>query len=423
MQPEISGHLSLKQIRRAKESKLKTLKEVLMSDASPVVVKKYYIKLPTERAHHECHPTKGEMGLSQRVHPELISKVHEFVSIGTVEPVEIQRLLKHHVNHYMCAHSPPEPNDRAYYPTLDDIKNYVTKAKRALQLSVVDQDNAAKLIKQQQELSPESKYFFRPYQEVKNHDNSNLATISSSQPVSLEIENTLLWVHQEPWQQQLMIRYGNTMSLMDATYKTTRYDLPLFFVCVRTNSGYCVVAEFIVQSESAIHIEEALQILISWNSEWKPKFFMTDFSEAEIKALETCFPDSKVYLCDFHREQAWERWTRDSKHGLSSSDSELLLDQLRACAWAPSPDTSEGLQQDHYYKKAVDALKASSVWENNEHVSQWLTTTWLCMPEVSNRGGGSNYGVKGEGGSNTKWGTLPPLMKILWLDPPLCFPL
>ena len=49
------------------------------------------------------------------------------------------------------------------------------------------------------------------------------------------------------------------MSLMDATYKTTRYDLPLFFICVRTNTGYCVVAEFIVQSESVTDIEEALK--------------------------------------------------------------------------------------------------------------------------------------------------------------------
>ena len=60
-----------------------------------------------------------------------------------------------------------------------------------------------------------------------------------------------------------MTMYGNTISLMDATYQTTWYDLPLFFVSVRTNAGYCVVAEFIVQSESATHIQEALRLLTS----------------------------------------------------------------------------------------------------------------------------------------------------------------
>ena len=43
------------------------------------------------------------------------------------------------------------------------------------------------------------------------------------------------------------------MSLIDATYKTTKYDLPLFFVTVRTNVGYKVVAHFIVQSETTEH--------------------------------------------------------------------------------------------------------------------------------------------------------------------------
>ena len=32
--------------------------------------------------------------------------------------------------------------------------------------------------------------------------------------------------------------------------------------------------------------------------------FITDFSEAQISALEICFSGATVYLCDFHREQA-----------------------------------------------------------------------------------------------------------------------
>ena len=54
-------------------------------------------------------------------------------------------------------------------------------------------------------------------------------------------------------------------------------------------------------------ISEALHILHSWNPEWNPKLWMCDYSDAEISALECCFPDAIVYLCDFHREQAWEK--------------------------------------------------------------------------------------------------------------------
>ena len=99
---------------------------------------------------------------------------------------------------------------------------------------------------------------------------------------------------------------------------------------------FWLVAEFIVQSESARDIEEALKILIAWNPEWNPNYFMTDFSEAEILAPETSFPNTNVYLCDFHREQAWERWVKDGSHGLNSAEQDWLLNQLRACAWAPS---------------------------------------------------------------------------------------
>ena len=118
---------------------------------------------------------------------------------------------------------------------------------------------------------------------------------------------------------------------------------------------------------------------------------MTDYSEAEILALETCFPSVTVYLCDFHREQAWERWVKDGTHSLSSSEKDWLLSQLRACAWAPSADPSDGQHPDHHYQNAVTTLKSSNLWKKNQQVSLWLTTTWLSMPKVrtlSERQGG-----------------------------------
>ena len=76
-----------------------------------------------------------------------------------------------------------------------------------------------------------------------------------------------------------------TETTLASTYKTTRYDLALFFICIRTNVGYSVVGEFITQAETAEHISEALQQLRSWNPTWNPRFFMTDYSEAELLAV------------------------------------------------------------------------------------------------------------------------------------------
>ena len=148
------------------------------------------------------------------------------------------------------------------------------------------------------------------------------------------------------------------------------------------NVGYSIVADFIIQFESSTHIEEALKILKRWNPSWQPSHFMTDFSDAEITALKASFPSVKVYLCDFHREQAWERWFKDQKHGVSTEDADKLLEVLRACAWAPPAEEHEKLPFDHHYKAAVSKLKESDAWVDNPQVKSWLFGKWLPQPQV-----------------------------------------
>ncbi len=190
-------------------------------------------------------------------------------------------------------------------------------------------------------------HFFRPYTDESESQDKNI----------------LLWVHQEQWQKELMCKYGNCISLIDATYKTTRYDLPLFFVCVRTSVGYCTVAEFTTKNEYANSIGEALDILKQWNPTWNPPVVLCDYSEA--------FTSTLVYLCDFHREQAWTRWVSNSQHGLTKSDAEILLTLIRQCAWASSSETG---QHDINYQEQVKALQASHVWKENASVRSWLTS-------------------------------------------------
>ena len=84
---------------------------------------------------------------------------------------------------------------------------------------------------------------------------------------------------------------------------------------------------------------------------------MSDFCEAEIQALESVFVNSFVYLCNFHREQAWERWVRDKHHDLNEYEADILLDHLRACAWA----LSDELGRDHNHQKCVEVLKSINI--------------------------------------------------------------
>ena len=61
--------------------------------------------------------------------------------------------------------------------------------------------------------------------------------------------DSLLFIYQTQWMIPLLQRYGNEICLLDATYKTTRYALPLFFLTVKTNVDYQVVGAFACEGE------------------------------------------------------------------------------------------------------------------------------------------------------------------------------
>ena len=79
------------------------------------------------------------------------------------------------------------------------------------------------------------------------------------------------------------------MLLLDATYKTTRYISPLFFLVVKTNVDYQVVGTFITENEIKRAIKEALAKFKEWNPSTSPKFCLTDYCNEEIEALEETF--------------------------------------------------------------------------------------------------------------------------------------
>ena len=103
-------------------------------------------------------------------------------------------------------------------------------------------------------------------------------------------DSPVIFAHQSKWQQHILATYGTDMCLIDATYKTTVYDLPLFFLCVFTNVGYVNVASFLLCDERHQSIEAGLRQIADWNSQWKPTQFISDFHEGQIGALETVFP-------------------------------------------------------------------------------------------------------------------------------------
>ena len=216
---------------------MKELKEQLERDASSVqITTAYFVTLPKEDAHHG-HPTgEGVAGFSQRMNEKVATKISEIVADGIIDIPQVRSLLRHYVMHDLCKDNPPNPNDRAYFPLDNDLRNHIYMAKRAIQLSCLDQENAMLKIEQWSKTDPDSTHFFRPFIEVNMEDcpapppenKTNEGENSNTVHETGSYKQQLLWVHQTNWQKQLLVRYGNVISLIDATYKTTKCELALF---------------------------------------------------------------------------------------------------------------------------------------------------------------------------------------------------
>ena len=59
-----------------------------------------------------------------------------------------------------------------------------------------------------------------------------------SQVKLLSTSQRLLFVHQSANQKRILEKYGNEICLLNATYKTTKYSISLFFLVVKTNVDY-----------------------------------------------------------------------------------------------------------------------------------------------------------------------------------------
>lgn len=368
-------NLSNWKLRCLQEERLEMLRKEITVKKPVKTLMKTFISMPAESA-HSGHPTGSAGIFAQKLHPLVSQKILEMVRSGISDTNEIKHCLKYHVDTVIVKDldRKPTPGDRAFYPLLEDIRNHVSKAKKALELSKFDLQNLQLKIEEWKASSPHSSFFFRPY---KSNPDTEETPSGKNQG-----DETLLYVQQEEWQKSQLIQYGNTVTLMDATYKTTKYSIPLFFVCVKTNVSYSVVAEFIIQSETKDDIFEALSVLKLWNPDWEPKFFLTDYSDAEIGAINKLFPMTQVYMCEFHREQAWERWVKDRKHGLTSDQASVVLDKLRDCANVPPNYSDSDKPVDYHYLTAVEELKETKVWKNSYDIQQWLNNNWLSCPKV-----------------------------------------
>ena len=80
-----------------------------------------------------------------------------------------------------------------------------------------------------------------------------------------------------------------------------------------------------------------------------------------------------MLICDFHREQAWDRWLRKKANGCANERLKILA-LLRSIAHAET--TTDEAQ-------AINNLQNSSYWTDYPNLKDYITKYWLGIKQVS----------------------------------------
>lgn len=187
----------------------------------------------------------------------------------------------------------PQIINRRFFPSKEDIRKLIYHQRRKTIHSFIDQENLVHKVRQWKDEHPDDSWTLRLSSFVKRPLNEDEEE-DGSDPIMKLQDDSFLVVFQTVWQKRLLERYGKEVVFLDATYRTTKYTLPLFFLCVQTSSGYCVVGSFITEREDAASVAEALQVIRDNNPTWYPGSFMVDASEVEATAINSAFP-GKLY--------------------------------------------------------------------------------------------------------------------------------
>eukprot|EP00794_Sanderia_malayensis_P001973 gene1973-2242_t len=186
-----------------------TLKEKLPTKT----IRQFSIVLP-EDEQHTNHPIGKHAGILQPLDKSLISVINEQVPGGVTEVHDMQQ----HINAFVKTNFPSAMdnlNNQRYHPTAKSIADHMYLATQKLMHSKDDQKNLEAMILRWKTEQPDDKFYYRMKSDIQN----------------------FLFVCQTEYHQKLLRRNGK-ICLLDATYKTTKYAIPLFLVCVKTNVDY-----------------------------------------------------------------------------------------------------------------------------------------------------------------------------------------
>ena len=189
-------------------------------------------------------------GFLQRMDGRLCDQMRELVEDGVRGVNEMRRHLRHFVSNVLFkGQALPRKTNGRFFPRKVDVRNGIYESIVKHRWSKIDQENSEKKVGTWQRENPHDNMVFKQYaSDQENAPNGDDSDDGGDEDVELTHGNGLLFVHQTEWQSRLLKHYGNELSLLDATYRTTKYALPLFFLVVKTNIDYQIVGSLVLQS-------------------------------------------------------------------------------------------------------------------------------------------------------------------------------
>nr|XP_047141535.1 uncharacterized protein LOC105847166 isoform X2 [Hydra vulgaris] len=263
--------------RRVQASKC--IKDAL--SRNEIVGKRMFSIYFPSKSSHTGHFTGDAAGISQPIDQRLKDEI--FASAGLIKNVDEMRrrleiiVTKEIFQNNVC----PIRSNKRFFPSNKIIRNYMLDAIQKKRHSNIDQECLMKKIDQWKVQNPRQKFFFQPKGKAIKYetDINEIETVKDDSDNDDDIEivvetsgESFLFVYQSEEMQRLLKMYGNEITLLDATYKTTKYSLPLFFLVVKTNVDYQTVGTFVCKGESAVNIQKALSKIKEWNPNWNPTY-------------------------------------------------------------------------------------------------------------------------------------------------------
>ncbi|XP_036832778.1 uncharacterized protein LOC110523283 [Oncorhynchus mykiss] len=318
-----------------------SIKQALQTDPASVQWKiQYFLKIPSV-TDHKGHPIgKGADQMDDRVK----GYIRALVQQGVRKVKEVKNQMVQYVRTELFQDTTPPPL-RRFFPTEKTIHAVMAQVIAEEHYSKIDLVNLLTLAENWKAEAPRINFLLR---------------------VQSESENLLL-CYQTDWQRRLLRQYGKEVCFLDAAYKRTRFPLPLFFLCVRTNVSVAPVGLFVVQSRSAEALGEALGVFRQWNRGWSPAYILTEHCPVEMKAVEAAFTGAQAVFSDHLRERTWTKWLSNRSRAITNQEG--IFDMMKAIAGALTREQHQG---------AVELLQQSPIWlEKRQLFKNWFTNKWL----------------------------------------------